>query len=179
MGHPCERPPTRVTVHIPRWGIKFSARPTDLRLGTRRNRADERRRVTTVKRRTWLIATLTALFVLQTPLCALACLPSPAPAESPAEAHHASPPCHEQTPTTAPTEPDDAHNDCGCEDVDRAVLASAADQTFSQVQSTPVLPARELRLSLIAAFNRMAGLQLNEANLPPPDILLLKSTLLI
>ena len=143
---------------------------------------ESRRRVTdrgeTVKRRNWLIATLAALFVLQTPLCALACLPNAAADEASAEAHHGSS-CHEEAPSPRPSsEPRDAHGDCGCGDSYTAVLASA-DQTFSNVQTSPVIATKELEVPLNAIFSRTIEVRLSEADLPPPDILLLKSTLLI
>ena len=146
------------------------------------------RRVTSlgekVKRRNWLIATLAALFVLQAPLCVLACLTNAAQDESTAETLHASPPpCHEQaphtqTPTPAPNKPADTHNDCGCEDSFTAVLASA-DKTFPNVQTSQVIATKALEDPVGAVLRSTIDVRLSEADLPPPDILLLKSTLLI
>ena len=146
------------------------------------------RRVTSlgekVKRRNWLIATLAALFVLQAPLCVLACLTNAAQDESTAETLHASPPpCHEQaphtqTPTPAPNKPADTHNDCGCEDSFTAVLASA-DKTFENVQTSQVIATKALEDPFCAVLRSTIDVRLSEADLPPPDILLLKSTLLI
>ncbi|GEM_PF-2240741 len=137
-----------------------------------------------VKRRNWLIATLAALFVLQTPLCVLACLTNAAQDESTAETLHASPPpCHEQaphtqTPTSAPDKPADTHNDCGCEDSFTAVLASA-DKTFANVQTSQAIATKALEDPVGAVLRSTIDVRLSEADLPPPDILLLKSTLLI
>lgn len=137
-----------------------------------------------VKRRNWLIATLAALFVLQAPLCVLACLTNAAQDESTAETLHASPPpCHEQaphtqTPTPAPNKPADTHNDCGCEDSFTAVLASA-DKTFANVQTSQVIATKALEDPFCAVLRSTIDVRLSEADLPPPDILLLKSTLLI
>ena len=146
------------------------------------------RRVTSlgekVKRRNWLIATLAALFVLQAPLCVLACLTNAAQDESTAETLHASPPpCHEQAPhtqapTPAPNKPADTHNDCGCEDSFTAVLASA-DKTFANVQTSQVIATKALEDPVGAVLRSTIDVRLSEADLPPPDILLLKSTLLI
>ena len=146
------------------------------------------RRVTSlgekVKRRNWLIATLAALFVLQAPLCVLACLTNAAQDESTAETLHASPPpCHEQaprtqTPTSAPDKPADTHNDCGCEHSFTAVLASA-DKTFANVQTSQVIATKALEDPVGAVLRSTIDVRLSEADLPPPDILLLKSTLLI
>jgi hypothetical protein len=124
------------------------------------------------------MATLAALFVLQTPLCVFACLPNAAPDEISAEAHHGSS-CHEEAPSPRPpSEPRDAHGDCGCSDAYTAVLASA-DQAVSNVQSSPDLPPTTLEVPLNAIFSRTTRVRLCEGDLPPPDILLLKSTLLI
>ncbi len=132
-----------------------------------------------MKRRNQLIATLAAFFVLQAPLCVFACLQNAAPDESTTEAHHTSPPCHEEAPSPgSSSEPGNAHEDCGCGDSYTAVLASA-DQTFSTVQSSPVLPPTALEVPLNAVLSRTTKVRLREADLPPPDILLLKSTLLI
>jgi hypothetical protein len=147
-----------------------------------------------VKRRNWLIAILAALFVLQAPLCVLACLTNAAQDESTAEALHASPPpCHEQAPhtqaphtqaphtqapTSAPDKPADTHNDCGCEDSFTAVLASA-DKTFTNVQTSQVIATKALEDPVGAVLRSTIDVRLSEADLPPPDILLLKSTLLI
>ena len=46
-----------------------------------------------------LIAVVAALFALQMPLCALACLPDSDPAPM-AAAEHGDPPCHEQAPAS-------------------------------------------------------------------------------
>jgi hypothetical protein len=142
-----------------------------------------------VKRRNWLIAILAALFVLQAPLCVLACLTNATQDESTAEALHASPPpCHEQAPhtqaphtqapTSAPDKPADTHNDCGCEDSFTAVLASA-DKTFTNVQTSQVIATKALEDPVGAVLRSTIDVRLSEADLPPPDILLLKSTLLI
>ena len=147
-----------------------------------------------VKRRNWLIAIFAALFVLQAPLCVLACLTNATQDESTAEALHASPPpCHEQAPhtqtphtqaphtqapTSAPDKPADTHNDCGCEDSFTAVLASS-DKTFPNVQTSQVIATKALEDPVGAVFRSTIDFRLSEADLPPPDILLLKSTLLI
>ena len=75
--------------------------------------------------------------MLQAPLCALLCLQSSSPDAQVAETHHESP-CHEQAPSSKPSEPADSHDDCGCENSYTAVLASP-DQTSSKVQNLVVL----------------------------------------
>ena len=131
-----------------------------------------------VKRRNWLIAILAALFVLQTPLCVMACLPGATADDSAATTHHTVPPCHEQAPPSAPAEPSDAHEDCGCGDSYTAVLASAG-LTFSNAESAATLLPTTLEVPRNAVFGRTTRARPGEVDLPPPDILLLKSTLLI
>jgi hypothetical protein len=130
-----------------------------------------------VKRRNWLIATATALFVLQGPFCAIACLPSFAPDAQVAETHHESS-CHGQAPSSKPSEPADSHDDCGCENSYTAILASP-DQTFSSVQELVVLPPHFLGAPREAVVSRTTKIWPSETDLPPPNVLLLKSTLLI
>jgi len=130
-----------------------------------------------MRRRNRLIATLAALFVLQAPLCVLACLSGAVPAES-STATPGDSPCHEQAPSSNPSDPADSHDDCGCEDSYTAVLAGA-DRTFWNIQSAPVLPPHSLEAPLGALASRTKPVQPIETDLPPPDILLLKSTLLI
>ncbi len=78
--------------------------------------------------------------------------------------------------------PDGSHNECGCEDSLKAALLSSSSLDFrnSNVAEAPeiVSPA----LSSVALAPRLEGslrAQPGMADLPPPDILLLKSTYLI
>lgn len=131
-----------------------------------------------MKRHKWLIAAFTALFVLQAPLCVLACLPSADAATAVDAAHQSNSPCHESTPASSPAEPSSSHDDCGCEDSYTAVLASA-DLATPNLVPTAVIPplnsADQLRVNLVW----LARSNPNETDLPPPDVLLLKSTLII
>lgn len=120
-----------------------------------------------------LTATVAALFVLQAPLCALACLPESGTAIM-AESAGGAPPCHE--PAEAP-EKSEPHDDCGCADSSAALLplsakeAAAAHFVVAPSMAALALPHRVIR--------RTPHTLLTETDLPPPDILLRKSTLLI
>jgi len=131
-----------------------------------------------VKRRNWLIAAFTALFVLQAPLCVLACLPLVESATAVAGAEHGESPCHETAPSSDPSEPANSHDDCGCEDSYTAIVASA-DQNSGKLSATPLLPPKALAVDLHASASWVPRAHPKETDLPPPDILLLNTTLLI
>ena len=116
-----------------------------------------------------------ALFVLQAPLCLLACLPSADAAPMDAAKHGS---CHEDAPSDAPSAPTHSHEDCGCEDSQCALVLSA-DQSLSNIFSL-VSPLPSLRADGRSTSSRwVQRAQPKETDLPPPDVLLLKSTLLI
>lgn len=134
-----------------------------------------------MKRRNWLIAAVAAVFVLQAPLCVFACIPTDAPNADTAMADgDHMPACHEQAPASSesPSQPANSHDDCGCETSYSAVLASP-DQTFSTAQNVVAFSPRALDTSLIRLITRVSTAWQSETDLPPPDILLLKSTLII
>lgn len=125
-----------------------------------------------MKRRIWLIATVTALFGLQIPLCALACLQSP-PADA-ASVDQAAPPCHEHNPDSAPAEAPSSEASC-CEFAYDAIIIDAG--TSLNIVSLDVTPlAAHWLTATRASFVRAVTAS---ANLPPPDILLLNSILII
>ena len=74
--------------------------------------------------------------------------------------------------------PTDAENDCGCDDSTAAVLANSDQTSASSLSTLAILP---VDLSNHRPRNLVLALRGHpvEADLPPPDILLLKSTLLI
>ena len=119
-----------------------------------------------VRRRIWLMATVAAFLTLQTPLCALACL------ESPGEAQ---PPCHEGASSPGGAPP--SHDDCeGC-NLGSAALLQAPDP-HSEAPTPP--PAALIAFSRgIDPGGCPASAISADTDLPPPDILLRKSTLLI
>jgi hypothetical protein len=115
--------------------------------------------------------------VLQAPLCVLACLPGEVPETWTAEASHA-PPCHGAAPSSESSEPADSHDDCGCEDSLSAVLSNA-DPSFSNVQNSAVVQSKALDALVIVVCSSATKFPPSETDLPPPDILLLKSAFLI
>ena len=127
-------------------------------------------------RQTNLIAVLTALFVLMAPLCAVACSPSAevAPASEMAGMPHGDAPCH--GPEEAPERPQ-SHDDCGCDEAGSAVFVSP-EKPLSIGQLLAVLPHAPF-VGAHALHRSAAGDELLETDLPPPDILLLKSTWLL
>jgi len=120
-----------------------------------------------------LTAILTALYVLQSPVCVLACLQQAEAAgiETAGMAGHG---CHEEAPPSSSEAPS-SHEDC-CESSEEAVtsqtgslLALSFHAVVSETPGYGPIVSREPRaLSIIRAID-----------LPPPDILLLKSTLII
>ena len=146
------------------------------------------------KRPIWPIATGLALFGLQMPLCALACMQG-SDAESVA-AQQAEPPCHaqnshaqnshaqtshaqksdEQSSDASPPKAPCSEEDCGCAFAYEALLP-IADGISSHGSLVVVLlgtPGQVFDSSV-----RRPSAVPTRSDLPPPDILLLKSTLLI
>lgn len=125
-------------------------------------------------RGTRITAALAALFVLHVPFCALACLDE-APEASPAAIEHGGHPCHETAPDPSPADAPPSHADCDCERTATALtsqpvqVATILAHGFSA--PTPVPYARPSRVHRTAAVRH--------TDLPPPDILLRKSTLLL
>ena len=119
-------------------------------------------------RQAWLTVSALALFGLSGPLCALACLADTqvlAPAAQSSEM-----PCHEQ----GPPEPGDSERDCDCVSASApALLAFEAPVRMGCL----VVPLPSLRA---AARTHAPEPSVPRAErIPPPDILLLKSTLLV
>ena len=121
-----------------------------------------------MRRHAWLTVSAIALFGLPGPLCALACLEA---AQIPAVAAHSSEmPCHEEGGSKQPS---DAEQDCDCESAAAPVLlAFDAPAQLGDV----VLRIPSFRSARTAALLRFAP---RTQPVPPPDILLLKSTLLL
>lgn len=133
----------------------------------------------TLRRRIRLIATLTAFFVLQAPLCALACFDQVDVTGDSADAlpNPASPPCHaEHSPDSpAPGEPN-SPLDCGCDFAAQVVINHASDLGLTH---DPVfaVSSRCQKSDCADADSKLFVAYCGD--LPPPDILLLKSTLLL
>ena len=128
-----------------------------------------------MKHRARFIVSLLALMGLQGPLCSLVCA-----AESSATpvADHAYPsphPCHEQ-PEPRRSEPTSTH-DCTCSDAALTVPGKAEATTGTHSAALVIVASTTLHL-LPAPSNFEPSRQYRE-RVPPPDILLRKSTLLI
>lgn len=126
-----------------------------------------------MKRHIWLIAIVAALFVLQAPLCALACNES-AETDSPTTSE---PPCHENPSDSSPIGESNAHEDCACAFAPETVVSQPID--FAQTMPVVIFVSRAVRLELIDSSRGQDPMDARDADLPPPDILLLKSTLII
>ena len=127
-----------------------------------------------MRQRSWLVAAVAALFALQTPLCALGCLDFPSPTV--AHTSQADPPCHSDTSHPTPPESPDSHDDCGCQ-LEPDAVVSSGDAPISVVGLAQ--PTGEAFPGRLPSRTRFAFSVPGEGDLPPPDILLLKATLLI
>ncbi len=129
-----------------------------------------------MKRRVWITASLAALFGLQGSLCALACLESASP-ELASQQPAAAMPCHgtPADPIPTPALPD-SEAGCSC-DASVVALNEEAGAIPTNVWAGDLLQAAPPVVALRAVST---SLQPEAAEqLPAPDILLLKSTLLI
>jgi hypothetical protein len=130
----------------------------------------------TVAKRVWLIATVTALFGLQAPLCALACLEGSVDS-APVASQQEERPCHEESSDSSePGAP--AHEGCGCEIAYDALIRGQTDAT-SNVSGFVVLVVKSTPSEPLATELYRARWVPTATDLPPPDILLLKSTRII
>lgn len=134
-----------------------------------------------MKRCAWITASLVALFGLQAPLCAVACLEASheigaRSAELAGAAPMAEMPCHgAATPEPAPAQ-SDADPTCTCI---AAVVSGAGDASaFAQGLPAALAPTRLLR-SVSLGNRPLEHPGRRVERLPPPDILLFNSTLLI
>ena len=134
-----------------------------------------------MKRHALLTIAFAALFGVRAPLCALACLDAApdAPIALVAAPDAAQPPCHGEPPAPAGT-PDPAEHACDC---DRAQLvvskgdAKQANANEPEASPTPTLAMASPRLP--SAGSPAPGILRQAVRRPPPDILLLNSTLLL
>jgi hypothetical protein len=126
-----------------------------------------------MKRHIWLIATVTALFVLQVPFCALACF-EPASADPSAVAESS---CHETSSDSSPAGESNSHTDCGCDFTTQALVSQPVDANTTA--SIEFVVHRTDRIEPTHSRRSQAPQVEQNADLPPPDILLQKSTLII
>ncbi len=130
----------------------------------------------TVKRRIWLTATTAALFTLQAPLCALACLESPETVSASAS-HHGAQPCHDDGAEPAPADRPRSHEHCGCALVIEARVVETS--SCSTVSAAASITSPKVFSQPGGAIVRWAPSVPSSTDLPPPDLLLLKSSLII
>jgi len=131
-----------------------------------------------MSRRVLIVFSLVALFGLRAPLCLLACLETGAagpvaaielPAEEAAPCHGAgAPPASEDEPRS--------DHECGCDGFQLALTKLDSSKLGSLGAEAPA----PLRVAFLApAIEIPPARLLRRHALPPPDILLLKSTLLL
>jgi hypothetical protein len=117
---------------------------------------------------------MTALFVLQVPFCALACFEH-AEADPSAVAESSS--CHEESSDSSPTGESNSHEDCGCHFTTQALVTHPVDANTTT--SADIVVSRIRRIEPTSTSRSLAPRVDQTFDLPPPDILLLKSTLII
>ncbi len=126
-----------------------------------------------MKRHIGLTATVTALFVLQVPLCALACFER-AEADPSAVADSS---CHEKSSDSSPTGESNSHDDGGCHFTSQALVSQPIDSNTTA--SVEIVVSRIQRIEQTDTSRSHVPQSEQKSDLPPPDILLLKSTLII
>lgn len=145
-----------------------------------------------MKRSFWLIWTVTILFGIEAPLCAMACvgadglqivsvefpsdLANPGMDSTSRESPAPKPPCHESGSDSSRPPTPDSHQDCGC---DFAVEVLLSDSPAEVSTSLVGWLASDVSAEFKLARGGVASMATFASHLPPPDILLLKSTLLI
>ena len=126
-----------------------------------------------VKPHNWLVATMAALFLLQAPFCALACFGG-SEADPSAVAENS---CHEESSDSSPAGESSSHEDCGCSFASEALVSQPIDANATTSYEIFVSPLRQSELTYSRTVQQLLVAQ--NADLPPPDILLLKSTFII
>lgn len=128
-------------------------------------------------RQAWLSISIAALFAVGAPVCALACLAHSGSTAMTTSGPHAHTPCSEDE-SAAPERPAPGERACDC-DGHEAVRANIDfDRAFGFAKA-PVFVLRVVSPSAANASPRSARLYDVHQSLPSPDILRLKSTLLL
>ncbi len=130
-----------------------------------------------MRRHAWLIVAFAALFGLRAPLCAYACLESGPPQELATAAEPEHSPCHGGS-TDTPTAPESSDHECDCDRIQLIVQQGDAKKAFESYE-IPMPPLAVASLSLPDVSQAPTALWRRHDALPPPDILLLHSTLLL
>jgi hypothetical protein len=121
-----------------------------------------------MQRRTWLAACLLALFGLQGPLCIAACIAGSSSSPEIADQSSAMP-CHQES--EAPADRPVSH-DCECYAASDVVVATAVAPIhyFVVIRTKAFLP-------IVA--HRQVRTRIHRGAIPPTDILLLKTILIV
>ena len=132
-----------------------------------------------MKRRAVLVLSFAALFGLTGPLCVFACIEGSSGEPVAASPQHSgeAPPCHGSAPVSSPEAPAGDH-ECGCDDL-RVVLTKAESSKATGSLAVVVQAPLQFSFPVRPAVPAPARHWKRQAGLPPPDVLLLKSTLLI
>ena len=146
----------------------------EVRASFRESRSRQESRLAGImRRRIRLIVTVAALIGLQGPLCAFACLTGPETEASAAQRAEA--PCHPKSSDASPSEAPRSPEDCGCELANEALLPGP--EVSASVATLALLP-RTLGWQLHSCVHRVPTIP-KDGDLPPPDVLLRKSILII
>ena len=135
-----------------------------------------RDRKSAMKRHAWLVLSVAALFLVKAPLCTVACAEAssePRVAQHAQNAHEAMP-CHGASPAV-PDEPSRADHECDC-DLVRVAKPNNAPPTAASWAAPALVEFHFAQPSHQAVSWFFASRQ---HSIPPPDVLLLKSSLLI
>ncbi|HEB88297.1 MAG TPA: hypothetical protein ENI85_01895 [Deltaproteobacteria bacterium] len=129
-----------------------------------------------MRRNGWQIVVMMALFAIHTPICGLACFESPSVGPTSITEHA----CHEKTSHSSSHERSGSSNPedgCGCQLTLHGFVPQSADTNASSSIDHAIDAGNRVdRVQL----ERGTGLQVAViSDLPPPDVLLLKSTLII
>jgi hypothetical protein len=137
------------------------------------------------------------LFGIEAPLCALACVDAGDPqratltyqtssqtspdttsesSSASGQGHRPQAACHDTPSGSAPSNTPESHPDCGCDFVVEGLLSDSPIEAANFVMG---LPSSSAFVDFLAAEDREASKSTFASDIPPPDILLLKSTLLI
>jgi len=133
-------------------------------------------------RRRWIGLVTVALFGVQAPLCAVACVQAIAAQElAAAEGEHdAHPSCHGDGPgaSDAPPPPD---HDCECDRLEVVAASAKGAHAPGTADAARLVAAPLARAALVAVApaHGWTRLRARQSRLPPPDLLLLNVVLLL
>ncbi len=111
--------------------------------------------------------------MLQAPICAFACFES-GKTDPSAIADYS---CHEESSDSSPAGESNSHKDCGCSFESQALVSQPSDSNTMTPIEIVVSPAQ--RSEPTSSGRGQEPRVAQNADLPPPKILLLKSTLII